>query len=180
FSMRIAAAQLNQTVGDFRGNADRIIDAARRAAASGVRVLVTPELSLTGYPPEDLLLREAFQRRSDEALARIRAETAGLDLHLLVGHPLTEGEGAARHRYNAASLLQGGRVLGVARKRELPNYAVFDEVRYFTRAEQAFVFEVDGLRFGVAICEAFWFRAAPMALREAGAQALRVVNPSPD
>jgi NAD+ synthase (glutamine-hydrolysing) len=177
--MRIAAAQLNQTVGDFRGNADRIIDAARRAAASGVRVLVTPELSLTGYPPEDLLLREAFQRRSDEALARIRAETAGLDLHLLVGHPLTEGEGAARHRYNAASLLQGGRVLGVARKRELPNYAVFDEVRYFTRAEQAFVFEVDGLRFGVAICEDFWFRAAPMALREAGAQALLVLNASP-
>src|SRR5690606_35581759 len=81
--------------------------------------------------------------------------------------------------YNAASLLQGGRVLGVARKRELPNYAVFDEVRYFTRAEQAFVFEVDGLRFGVAICEDFWFRAAPMALREAGAQALLVLNASP-
>ncbi|MCM5569367.1 NAD+ synthase [Burkholderiaceae bacterium FT117] len=177
--MRIAAAQLNQTVGDFRGNADRIIEAAREAAALGVRVLLTPELSLTGYPPEDLLLRDAFQRRSDEALARIREATADLDLYLLVGHPLVEGEGAARRRFNAASLLHAGRIAGICHKRELPNYAVFDEARYFARGDTPFVFDVDGIRLGVAICEDFWFPTAPKALRDAGAQAVLVLNASP-
>jgi NAD+ synthase (glutamine-hydrolysing) len=177
--MRIAAAQLNQTVGDFPGNADRIIGAAREAAELGVRVLVTPELSLTGYPPEDLLLRDAFQRRSDEALDRIREATAPLDLFLLVGHPIVEGQGAARRRFNAASLLHRGRVVGVCRKRELPNYAVFDEARYFARGEEAFVFDVDGMRLGAAICEDFWFPGPPRALHEVGAQAMLVLNASP-
>ncbi|TXL67000.1 NAD+ synthase [Zeimonas arvi] len=177
--MRIAAAQLNQTVGDFPGNADRIIGAARKAADRGVRVLVTPELSLTGYPPEDLLLRDAFQRRSDEALDRIREATASLELFLLVGHPVSEGQGAGRRRFNAASLLHRGRVVGVCRKRELPNYAVFDEARYFARGEEAFVFDVDGMRLGVAICEDFWFPVPPRALHEIGAQALLVLNASP-
>ena len=177
--MRIAAAQLNQTVGDFPGNADRIIGAARQAADLGVRVLVTPELSLTGYPPEDLLLRDAFQRRSNEALDRIREATAPLDLFLLVGHPVVEGQGAARRRFNAASLLHRGRVVGVCRKRELPNYAVFDEARYFARGEEAFVFDVDGMRLGVAVCEDFWFPVPPRALHEIGAQALLVLNASP-
>ncbi|ODT34001.1 MAG: NAD+ synthase [Lautropia sp. SCN 70-15] len=177
--MRIAAAQLNQTVGDFPGNADRIIGAARQAADLGVRVLVTPELSLTGYPPEDLLLRDAFQRRSNEALDRIREVTAPLDLFLLVGHPVVEGQGAARRRFNAASLLHRGRVVGVCRKRELPNYAVFDEARYFARGEEAFVFDVDGMRLGVAVCEDFWFPVPPRALHEMGAQALLVLNASP-
>ncbi|MFP5411466.1 MAG: NAD+ synthase [Gammaproteobacteria bacterium] len=177
--MRIAAAQLNQTVGDFPGNADRIIGAARQAADLGVRVLVTPELSLTGYPPEDLLLRDAFQRRSDEALDRIREATAPLDLFLLVGHPVVEGQGAGRRRFNAASLLHRGRVVGVCRKRELPNYAVFDEARYFARGEEAFVFDVDGMRLGVAVCEDFWFPVPPRALHEIGAQALLVLNASP-
>ena len=177
--MRIAAAQLNQTVGDFPGNADRIIGAARQAADLGVRVLVTPELSLTGYPPEDLLLRDAFQRRSNEALDRIREVTAPLDLFLLVGHPVVEGQGAARRRFNAASLLHRGRVVGVCRKRELPNYAVFDEARYFARGEEAFVFDVDGMRLGVAVCEDFWLPVPPRALHEMGAQALLVLNASP-
>ena len=177
--MRIAAAQLNQTVGDFPGNADRIIGAARQAADLGVRVLVTPELSLTGYPPEDLLLRDAFQRRSNDALDRIREVTAPLDLFLLVGHPVVEGQGAARRRFNAASLLHRGRVVGVCRKRELPNYAVFDEARYFARGEEAFVFDVDGMRLGVAVCEDFWFPVPPRALHEMGAQALLVLNASP-
>jgi len=178
--MRIAAAQLNQTVGDFRGNAERIIAAAREAAARGARVLVTPELSLTGYPPEDLLLRNGFQRRCDEQLDAIRIAAADLDLFLLVGHPLREqGSDAGRPRYNAASLLHRGEIVGVCRKRELPNYAVFDEQRYFTPGSEAFVFDVDGMRLGVAICEDFWFARAPEAARAAGAQALLVLNASP-
>ncbi len=177
--MRIAAAQLNQTVGDFRGNADRIIVAAREAAATGARVLLTPELSLTGYPPEDLLLREAFQRATDDALREIAEATRSLDLHLLVGHPAVEVEGASRVRYNAASLIHKGRILGLARKRELPNYAVFDEQRYFEPHEQPFVFDVDGVRLGVAICEDIWFARVPAAAFAAGARALLVLNASP-
>jgi NAD+ synthase (glutamine-hydrolysing) len=177
--MRIAAAQLNQTVGDFRGNADRIIVAAGEAAASGARILLTPELSLTGYPPEDLLLRDAFQRASDAALKQLAEATAHLDIHLLVGHPVIEDRGDSRVRYNAASWVHKGRVLGLARKRELPNYAVFDEQRYFEPYPEAFVFEVDGLCLGVAICEDVWFPGVAADARAAGARALLVLNASP-
>ena len=198
--MRIAAAQLNQTVGDFGGNAQRIIAAAREAAAARARVLLTPELSICGYPPEDLLLRDGFQRRCDETLEALMRATAALDLYLIVGHPLREGtaretgandgpagdspahDGAAQggpRRYNAATVLHGGRVVAVCRKRELPNYAVFDEQRYFSRGQQACVFEVDGTRFGVAICEDIWFTEPARAARAAGAEALLVLNASP-
>src|SRR5690606_29499941 len=143
-------------VGDFPGNTERIIAAARQAAADGVRVLLTPELSLAGYPPEDLLLRASFMRASEAALQQLAAATAGLDLHLVVGHPRQQDQ----HRYNAASVLHGGRILGHYHKHDLPNYDVFDEVRYFTPDNRPLVFEVDGVRFGVVVCEDFWFRYA--------------------
>ena len=171
----IAAAQLNQIVGDFSGNAGRIIEAARAAAAQGARVLLTPELSLCGYPPEDLLLRESFYASAEAALDRILAECQDLDLHLVVGAPLRR-EGARR---NAALVLHRGRVVGEYHKRELPNYDVFDEQRYFQPGVQPLVFAVDGVRFGVVICEDFWFAAAPQAARQAGAEALLVLNASP-
>ncbi len=173
--MRIAAAQLNQIVGDFHGNTERIIAAARQAAAAGVRVLLTPELSLAGYPPEDLLLRASFHRGCEEALQALAEATAGLDLHLVVGHPhLQEGR-----RYNAASVLHRGAVVGRYHKHDLPNYDVFDEVRYFTPDNRPLVFEVDGVAFGVIICEDFWFRYAPECTRAAGAQVVLALNASP-
>jgi NAD+ synthase (glutamine-hydrolysing) len=164
----IAAAQLNQTVGDFEGNARRIIEAAGKAAAQAARVLLTPELSLSGYPPEDLLLRAAFYDRCQEGLAQILAQCAGLDLHVVVGAPLMR-EGVRR---NAALVLHRGAIVGEYFKRELPNYDVFDEQRYFESGGEPLVFEVDGLRLGVVVCEDFWFAPAPAAAKAAGAQAL--------
>ncbi|MCO5105485.1 MAG: NAD+ synthase [Burkholderiaceae bacterium] len=173
--MRIAAAQLNQVVGDFRGNVERIIAAANQAVARGARVLVTPELSLAGYPPEDLLLRDAFHAACERALASLCEATASLDLYLLVGHPRRR-EG---RRFNGASLLHRGRVVGEYAKHDLPNYDVFDEERYFEPDNRPLVFEVDGVRLGVLICEDFWYRYAPECALAAGAQVILAMNASP-
>jgi NAD+ synthase (glutamine-hydrolysing) len=173
---RVASAQLNQIIGDFDGNVRRIAEAAQRAHDSGAHVLVTPELSLTGYPPEDLLLRGAFYDKTRDALAGL-VEQSRLwpGLHLIVGHPVMHADG----RFNAASVICAGAVLGEYHKRELPNYGVFDEPRYFEPGGQPLVFEAGGVRFGVVICEDFWFPAAPEAARAAGAQVLLALNASP-
>ncbi len=173
--MRIAVAQLNQTVGDFQGNVQRIVEAASRSFADGARILLTPELSLTGYPPEDLLLRGAFYDRSAAALDEIRRQTRGLDLDLVLGLPIRR-DGRA---FNAAVVLRAGDTIGEYHKHDLPNYAVFDEQRYFVPGDEPLVFERDGLRFGVAICEDFWFGQVPRRARAAGADVLLVLNASP-
>jgi len=174
--VRVAVAQINCTVGDFDGNSRRILDMAARASSAGARVLLTPELSLSGYPPEDLLLRRTFYEASDATLTQLAGKLLQFpELHVIVGHPLAR-EG---HRYNAASLLAGGRVQGTYCKHDLPNYDVFDEQRYFTPDNRPLVFEVDGTRFGINICEDTWFRYAPEAARAAGAEVLLVPNASP-
>jgi len=173
--MRLAAAQINPVVGDFDGNAQRIIASAQQAAATGARVLVTPELSLVGYPPEDLLFRSAFLEGSQRALREVCEATRALDLHLLVGHPAVDGAA----RYNAASLLHRGRVVAVYRKHELPNYRVFDDERYFSPGSEPLVFEVDGVRLGVLVCEDYWFPHAPLRAVSLGAQVLLALNASP-
>ncbi len=173
--MRVALAQLNQTVGDFVGNADRIVEAAQTAAADGASVLLTPELSLTGYPPEDLLLRRGFYARCDETMDQIRQQTAALDIHVIVGLPVMDGT----TRYNAAQVLHRGEVVGEYRKHELPNYDVFDEQRYFEPADQPLVFTVGEVRFGIVICEDYWFPHAPAAAQAAGAQVILALNASP-
>jgi NAD+ synthase (glutamine-hydrolysing) len=174
--VRIAVAQINCTVGDFEGNSKRILDLAARAAHAGADVLLTPELALSGYPPEDLLLRRAFYGAADDALARLAAQLLQFpELHVVVGHPLArEGQ-----RFNAASVLQGGVVLGTYCKHDLPNYDVFDEQRYFTPDNRPFVFEVGGATIGINICEDTWFPYAPECARAAGAQILLVPNGSP-
>jgi len=172
----VAVAQINCTVGDLEGNSRRIVEAARTAAASRADILLTPELSLTGYPPEDLLLRRAFYGAVDAALVKLAAQLLQFpDLAVIVGHPLArEGQ-----RFNAASLLEHGRVAGSYCKHDLPNYAVFDEQRYFTPDNRPFVFEVKGTRFAINICEDTWYPYAPEAARAAGAQVLLVPNGSP-
>lgn len=173
---RVGIAQINAYVGDVAGNAGRVLKAARSAHEQGADILVTPELVLTGYPPEDLLLRPHFVDMQAAALDQVRRETAALSgLHVVVGHALAE----AGRLYNAATVLCEGRVVGVYRKRELPNYSVFDEQRYFTAAAETLVFEVKGVRFGVNICEDIWETAAPRAAQQAGAQVLLVPNASP-
>jgi NAD+ synthase (glutamine-hydrolysing) len=173
--MKIAVAQLNPIVGDFAGNAQKIIEAARLAEAQGAEILLTPELSLVGYPAEDLLLRDTFYERTESALQQILEATSSLAIHLIVGLPIRRGS----LRYNAARLLFKGRVLTEYCKHELPNYDVFDEVRYFEPDNRPLVFELNGINFGVVICEDFWFRYAPEASRAVGAEVLLVLNASP-
>jgi len=188
----VALAQINVTVGDIAGNAQRMVETARRAHAQGARLVLFPELSLCGYPPEDLLLRPAFMRACAEALsgmAQALGDLAGL--HVVVGHPHQFGERgdvrsksvAVQQRYNAASLLVGGRIAATYSKRELPNYQVFDERRYFASGRDGglspVVFDVEGTRFGLLICEDAWFDEPAAAARAAGAQVLCVLNASP-
>ena len=175
-TVKVAIAQINSTVGDLAGNRARIAEFARRAAQQGADVVLTPELSLVGYPPEDLLLRQAFYDKTAETLAALSAELADLrDVHVVVGHPVMQ-DGA---RFNAASVLVNGALLGTYRKYALPNDAVFDEMRYFSSADQPLVFEVKGVRFGLNICEDTWNSHAPGRARAAGAQVLLVPNGSP-
>ena len=171
--MRIALAQVNCRVGDVVGNADRLLAAAVEAQAAGADLLVTPELALSGYPPEDLLLRADFLQVCDAALQRLATEAP---LAMLVGHPQREQE----RLYNSASLLRGGRVEAVYHKHCLPNYAVFDEVRYFTPGAQSLVFTCAGLQCGVLICEDVWCGpGVAQAAQAQGAQLLLVLNASP-
>jgi len=175
-NVKVAVAQINCSVGDFEGNCRKIVEAAARAVAEGAHVLVTPELSLTGYPPEDLLLRRAFYAACDSALQRLAVQLLEYpDLAVVVGHPLAR-EGL---RFNAASVLQGGVVVGTYCKHDLPNYDVFDEQRYFTPDNRPFVFDVNGTLFGINICEDTWFHYAPECAQAAGAQVLLVLNASP-
>jgi NAD+ synthase (glutamine-hydrolysing) len=190
--VKVALAQINATVGDLAGNARSIADAARRAHAQGARLVVTPELGLCGYPPEDLLLRPAFMQACARQLAELARELAGCaGLHVVVGHPHQFGEEGdlrsrsmqVQRRYNAASVLAGGRVVATYCKRELPNYQVFDERRYFASGRDAglppLVVEIDGLRFGILVCEDAWFDEPAQAAKAAGAQVLCVINASP-
>jgi len=191
-TVQVALAQINATVGDLPGNARLIVDAARAAHADGARVVLTPELSLTGYPPEDLLLRPAFMLACERTLAELAASLADCEgLHVVVGHPLVWGDAtdlrsksySLPRRFNAASVLSGGQVAATYCKRELPNYQVFDERRYFASGRDAglgpVVFEAAGVRFGLLICEDAWFDEPAQAAKAAGAQVLCVLNASP-
>ncbi len=175
-AVRVGIAQINVCVGDLAGNAERLFAAASEAAGQGADIVVTPELSLIGYPPEDLLLRARFVDEQQAALQALTRRLAALPgVAVLVGHA-DQHEGAL---YNAVSVLRDGQVLGVYRKRELPNYGVFDELRYFTPGNQPLVFEARGVQVGVAICEDIWFDAVAQAAAGAGAQLLLVPNASP-
>jgi len=171
--MRIALAQLNQTLGDLAGNARAIVDAIARAQGASASLVVTPELSLCGYPPEDLLLRPAFVDACAAELAALAGRARGCAA--IVGFP----ERANGRRYNAAALLRDGRVERVYRKERLPNYTVFDEERYFTPGDAPCVFELDGRRVGVLICEDCWHPAPAARVRAAGAELVVVPNGSP-
>jgi len=187
-TLKICVAQLNFTVGDFAGNVQKIVVAAQQAHAQGARLLLTPELSLCGYAAEDLYLRPAFMRACDDALKALTQQLAGLkDMTVVVGHP----QGSERRtpsvaipeRFNCASVLREGQVLATYAKRELPNYQVFDERRYFVPGNEVCVFEAgeEGARVqvGLLICEDAWFEQPAQLARAAGAQVLAVINASP-
>ena len=183
-TLLLSVAQLNYVVGDMAGNAQKIIDAARTGYQRGVRLLLTPELSICGYAAEDLFLRPSFIQACDDALKSIVTALADLkDLHVVVGHP-SGGDSRTRsvsvaQRFNRASVVSEGHVVAFADKRELPNYQVFDERRYFTPGHSSCVFEVSGWRVGLLICEDAWFEDPAADALAAGAQMLAVVNASP-
>lgn len=173
-SLRIALCQLDLTVGDLVGNADRIIAAIETATRSDCDIAVFPELAVTGYPPEDLLLKPRFVAENQAALERIAAATRGCVA--VVGFVETD-----RDLYNAAAVCFGGEVRGIYRKQELPNYAVFDEARYFTPGSGADeLYCIGGVRVGVSICEDAWNPAGPIAAQAAaGAELIVNLNASP-
>ncbi len=187
-ALTLCIAQLNFIVGDMPGNARKIIEAARTAYAQGARLLLTPELSICGYAAEDLFLRPSFIAACDAAVHTVARELASLsDLVVVVGHP-TGGDQrsksvAVQQRYNAASVLQGGQVIAHYAKRELPNYQVFDERRYFTPGQGVCVFPVgqgaEAVQVGLLICEDAWFEEPARLAQAAGAQMLAVINASP-
>jgi NAD+ synthase (glutamine-hydrolysing) len=187
-TLTLCVAQLNFIVGDLDGNARKIVDAAHHAYAEGARLLLTPELSICGYAAEDLFLRPAFISACDDAVNAVAQQTAGLkDMTVVVGHPtggdLRTRSVAVQSRFNAASVLQEGRVVASYAKRELPNYQVFDERRYFTPGRGVCVFEAGAsdqkVRIGLLICEDAWFEEPACLAREAGAEMLAVINASP-
>ena len=170
----LALAQINCTVGDLQGNAARILGYAGRARDQGADLVLTPELSLCGYPPEDLLLRDGFYRDCRRELDALAAKIAGITA--VVGFPELGADG---RRYNAAAVLRDGRVVAVARKHDLPNYEVFDEKRYFTAWNEPCILEIKGVRFGLTICEDVWWPEAPAMAKAAGAEVILSINASP-
>ena len=187
-SLSIAIAQFNPAVGDLAGNARAIERLAEQAHAQGAAVLLTPELALTGYPPEDLLLRPAFMHAVAQTLQELAQRLRRMPgLVLVIGHPHVPGAAADERtpstqrplRWNAASVLRDGRIEATYGKLELPNYQVFDERRYFARGGEPVVFEAGGVRLGLNVCEDAWFAEAPRRARDAGAQVLLVLNASP-
>ncbi|MBP9064317.1 MAG: NAD+ synthase, partial [Aquabacterium sp.] len=172
----MALLQFNPVVGDLQGNARTIIDAARQAYAEGARLVVTPEMALCGYPPEDLVLKAHFLRDVEVELARLARE---------LPKQTTVVVGAPRHlegrTFNTAVVFQGGIEIATYRKMLLPNYGVFDEKRVFAAGDQPVIIEVGGLRIGLHICEDSWFvEEAPCQLMtHAGVDAVLNISASP-
>jgi NAD+ synthase (glutamine-hydrolysing) len=173
-SLRLALAQVNLVVGDVSGNTQRIIELTARARDElRADLVLFPELSLCGYPPEDLLFHNGLRRQVSAALEQVHKETSGISV--LVGYP----EYAPGGIYNAAMLCRDGAVVLNYRKQELPNYKVFDEKRYFKQGSEAQVSEIAGVRVAILICEDIWEPGPARAAVAAGAQLLLVINGSP-
>jgi NAD+ synthase (glutamine-hydrolysing) len=166
--LRVALAQINPTVGDIDANAGKVAERIAEARDQGAALVVFPELALSGYPPEDLLLKTSFLDRAASALGDLAAQTRGIVA--LVGFPER-----AEDVYNAAAVLADGEVAAVYRKMYLPNYGVFDEQRYFQTGAEAGIFELNGIPIGLSVCEDIW-EPGPPAMTEALAGAQVIVN----
>ncbi|NEX21991.1 NAD+ synthase [Thiorhodococcus mannitoliphagus] len=164
---------MNPLVGDVAGNAEHVIAEAVRAREAGADMAVFPELVLTGYPPEDLLLRSELHARIEAALARIQAEVR--DITLVIGYPRCSVGGL----FNVAGVIRDGEVVAEYAKQHLPNYSVFDEKRYFQQGATPTVFEHQGLRIGLSVCEDIWQEGPAQQAAAAGAQVLVNINASP-
>jgi NAD+ synthase (glutamine-hydrolysing) len=173
--LRLALAQVNATVGDIAGNVHKVLAACGRAREAGAQLVVLPEMVLPGYPPEDLLLRPSFVEENLAAWKEVAASVRGVTV--VAGFVDRDAGGKV---FNAAGVAAGGRTIGVYRKMHLPNYGVFDEMRYFRRGTEPMVFPVGGARAGITICEDLWVRRGPVT-REAkeGARLILNISASP-
>ena len=183
--LKVALAQLDLLVGDVQGNLARVLAESRVAAGQGADLVVFPELTLSGYPPEDLLFHRGLRAQVDDAVAALAeaiessVETESALPAVIVGYPEYEGSAHAPLLYNSAVLLRRGGVRANHRKNCLPNYRVFDEKRYFTAGNAATVFELRGFRVGLLVCEDIWEAEPARAAKAAGAELLIVINASP-
>ncbi len=171
--VNIALAQLNPTLGDLDGNVTKIVEACQQAKNLGASLILTPELALTGYPPEDLLLRSDFLNACQLALEHLAKQVS--DITLLVGYPASR----LGKVYNAAALIHNGQIVQTYFKQILPNHTVFDEERYFEPGHEPCVFEHLGLQCGVLICADIWESAPALQAKQAGAELLLTLNASP-
>ncbi len=173
--MKVVMGQLNTFVGDIKGNTEKVIQVSRETATAGQGILlVFPELTLTGYPPEDLLMRDSLRAQIEDALTRLSSELPS-HLYVVVGYP-RRSEGRL---YNAAGVLHGGQRVGEYFKQRLPNYQVFDEKRYFSEGDTPCVVDVAGMKVGITICEDIWHKGPADAARRMGAELLINLNASP-
>src|ERR1043165_8981793 len=171
--LKIAFAQMNQRVGDLEANAKAMLEMRRKAGDADL--LLCPEVQLIGYPPEDLVLKPEFVRRTHECTDQLVAATVEPGPAMLIGTLVAEGSAV----YNALILADGGKILGRTLKRELPNYGTFDEKRIFTPGPLPEPIDFNGVKIGVPICEDIWQEIVCAHLAEAGAEMLLVPNGSP-
>ena len=173
--MKVVMGQLNTFVGDIKGNTEKVIQVSRETDTAGQDTLVVfPELTLTGYPPEDLLMRDSLQAQIEDALTRLASEIPS-HLYVVVGYP-RRSDGRL---FNAAGVLHGGQMVGEYFKQRLPNYQVFDEKRYFSEGDTPCVVDVAGIKVGITICEDIWYKEPADAARRVGAELLINLNASP-
>ena len=172
--LRIAIAQINLTVGDLNGNTDKIINYIGQAKEAGADIVTFPELAITGYPPEDLLLKNGFVEHNIECLHRITEAAKGITA--IVGFV-----DLADDIFNAAAVISDGKLIGIHHKFRLPNYGVFDEERYFKSGSETKVYELGNTVFGVEVCEDSWYADGPHKLQAmiGDAQLIIVINSSP-
>src|SRR5262245_24581723 len=171
--MRLALAQIDSTVGDLEGNRERILAVLNEAKDAGADLALFPELAITGYPPEDLLLRPSFIRAAERSLSEVARDARGIVA--FVGTPHLE-----RDLYNACAVCSGGEVKAIYRKRFLPNYGVFDEHRYFAMGRDLFLLEHGDVLLGPTVCEDIWQPGPPATdLALAGAQLIVNISASP-
>ena len=154
--MLIALAQTNSTVGDLDGNAQAILDFARRASDAGAELVVFPELALTGYPPRDLLEKQSFLGRTEEHLKQLAADSAGLKATIICGTVTTRAVESGNHIFNSAAVISNGSIVFRQNKMLLPTYDVFDEMRYFHPADKQYPVEIGGVNTALTICEDVW------------------------
>ena len=171
--LRIGMAQINTTVGDFKGNTEKILEAITQSRSLGVDLLTFPELAICGYPPEDLLFKPQFIEENLRSLERVVEGSSGITV--VVGFVDARGD-----IYNAAAVIHDGKLVGVYHKIYLPNYGVFDENRYFQAGKECPVYVIAGVGVGVNICEDIWYEAGPATAQAyAGAEVIVNISASP-